>query len=73
MTNNTEQEPVAFKFPREPKPEQSMGWTIDYGLIRQIAEDIGDQEFIPSHEGIELVLLSLEGIYAAPVRTKDQK
>lgn len=64
-------EPVAFKFPREPKPEQSMGWTIDYGLIRQIAEDIGDQEFIPSHEGIELVLLSLEGIYAAPVRTKD--
>ena len=64
-------EPVAFKFPREPKPEQSMGWTIDYGLIRQIAEDIGDQEFIPSHEGIELVLLSLEGISAAPVRTKD--
>ena len=63
-------ESVAFKFPRETKPEQSMGWTIDYGLIRQIAEDIGDQEFIPSHEGIELVLLSLEGIYAAPVSIK---
>jgi len=66
-------ESVAFKFPRETKPEQSMGWTIDYGLIRQIAEDIGDQEFIPSHEGIELVLLSLEGIYAAPVQQAEQE
>jgi len=31
------QYPVAFKFPREPKPENAMGWTVDYGLIRDIA------------------------------------
>jgi len=61
------QEPVAFKFPREPKPENAMGWTIDYGLIRQIAEDIGDQEFHPGYEGIELTLMALEHIYTAQV------
>lgn len=62
MTNRTE----VFKFPREENPEQSMGWTIDYGLIRQIAEEIGDQEFHPGYEGIELTLIALERIYAAP-------
>ena len=61
------QEPVALSFPREPKPENAMGWTIDYGLIRQIAEDIGDQEFYPGYEGIELTLMALEHIYTAQV------
>ena len=64
------QEPVAFKFPREPKPENAMGWTVDYGLIRDIAEAIGDQEFHPGYEGIELTLIALEIIYAAPVSAK---
>jgi hypothetical protein len=61
------QEPVAFEFPREPKPENAMGWTVDYGLIRDIAEAIGDQDFHPGYEGIELTLIALEIIYAAPV------
>ena len=65
--SEVKQEPVAFKFPREPKPENAMGWTIDYGLIRQIAEDIGDQEFYPGYEGIELTLMALEHIYTAQV------
>ena len=67
LAQPVKQEPVAFKFPREPKPENAMGWTIDYGLIRQIAEDIGDQEFHPGYEGIELTLMALEHIYTAQV------
>ena len=68
--SEVKQEPVAFKFPREPKPENAMGWTVDYGLIRDIAEAIGDQEFHPGYEGIELTLIALEIIYAAPVSAK---
>lgn len=67
------QEPVAFEFPREPKPENAMGWTVDYGLIRDIAESIGDQEFHPGYEGIELTLIALERIYAAPVSAPEQE
>ena len=67
LADCVKQEPVALSFPREPKPENAMGWTIDYGLIRQIAEDIGDQEFYPGYEGIELTLMALEHIYTAQV------
>ena len=67
LAEPVKQEPVALSFPREPKPENAMGWTIDYGLIRQIAEDIGDQEFYPGYEGIELTLMALEHIYTAQV------
>jgi len=70
LAEPVKQEPVAFKFPREPKPENAMGWTVDYGLIRDIAEAIGDQEFHPGYEGIELTLIALEIIYAAPVSAK---
>ena len=67
LAEPVKQGPVVFKFPREPKPENAMGWTVDYGLIRDIAEAIGDQEFHPGYEGIELTLIALERIYAAPV------
>lgn len=64
-------EPILLKFPRELKPENSMGWTVDYGLIRDIAEAIGDQEFHPGYEGIELTLIALESVYAGPVCVKE--
>jgi len=59
-----DQEPVAWKFEREGQPRK--GWTIDYELIQDIGALIGEDDFAPSHEGIELVLLALEKMYAAP-------
>jgi len=66
-------EPVAFKFPREPKPEQSMGWTIDHKVIRSVDAEIEDNEFKPCCESVEQVLLALEKVYAAPVQQAEHE
>ena len=52
------QEREALKFPRETK--MALGWTIAYEIIESIHNAIEGNDFAPSYEGIELVLLEVE-------------
>ena len=66
-----EQEPVAFRFPRDTE-SWTGGWTIDYKVIRSVDAEIEDNEFKPCLESVEQVLLALEKVYAAPQPVKQE-
>lgn len=51
-----------LELPRATSDLQTLGWTIDLGLLEAIEEEMRGQDFAPCMEGIELVLLALETI-----------
>ena len=65
---------VTVKFPRE--TDTKSGWTIDSSFIARVRHSIplDEDEWIPSHEEVQAVLLALEcipaGIFTHPKQRK---
>jgi len=63
---------VKVKFPRE--TDTKSGWTIDLSFLSRVRHSIppDEDEWIPSHEEVQTVLLALEvipaGIFTQPKR-----
>ena len=61
-----ENEPCVY--PRADEDGRKGGWTLDQHMLAAIYQETRDNEFAPSEEGIEVVLLAYEKLYGRPAQ-----
>lgn len=66
-------EPPAHIFPRADADARRGGWTLDQHMLTAIYKETRTDEYAPSEEGIEAVLLAYEKLYGAAVPPTESK